>query len=36
MRSEHKWLQAFDVGKPEEKRPLGGPRHEWKNNTGIK
>jgi hypothetical protein len=23
------------VGKPEEKRPLGKPRHRWKDNTRM-
>jgi len=23
------------VGKPEGKRPLGGPRHRWKNNIKM-
>jgi len=23
-------------GKPEGKRPLGGPRHRWEDNTGWK
>jgi len=24
------------VGKPEEKRPLGRPRHRWKDNSSMK
>jgi hypothetical protein len=31
MRNEYK----ISVGKPERKRPLGRPRHRWKNNIKI-
>jgi hypothetical protein len=31
MRNAHKIL----VGKPEEKKPFGRPRHRWENNTRM-
>jgi hypothetical protein len=32
---ERKGVYRVWVGKPEGKRPLGGPRHRWENNIQI-
>ena len=32
---EERWAYRILVGKPEEKRPLGRPRHRWVDNFGM-
>jgi hypothetical protein len=34
-REEERGVQRVLVGKPEEKRPLGRPRHRWKDHINM-